>query len=820
MPKRKRKSRYREKHSFQRLQPRTMLASFQLLVAGQTNDEVIEVLVDNELVQTIENVGGDADARQFESYFFETRNDSPSNVQVRFTNDGIVNGEDREVRVHSITIDGERFRTNELDVFFESESDDCHSGFIHSQLLSCSGYFEFQFDDDEPTVVEEPGVEDPGVEEPGDEEPGDDVLTIDGVIRTSDIDSQWSRFDFRTLDDPVIIAGPPTNVDDSPGVVQVRSVSDTSVDLRFKEWRYQDFVHGEETVSWLAISEGRYTTPDGSTWEVGKFDLGQLNQFKTVEFKAAFDNTPYLFLTVQTQNGAPVLVRAENIDLDSFDASLFEEQDFFGTGHVVESVGYLAIDPAAQSGVVNIGGVDLPYQLGREQIGTDPENIAGFAVQLQEEQSLDDETDHAPESVNAFSLSRRHFAQIVGVADIDPVALRQTPLLSSPLSLPPGFELEEVASDDAFALAVGVEIDAQGRQFVANVNGLIYEIVDGQRQDTPFLDIQQEVSNVNFGSGQLTGFTLDPDFVNNGYVYVLYTTTVDGESFGRLTRFTRSSSDPSIVDKTTARHLIGRTADTGFIATDFHSLGDLEFGEDGTLLVSWGDSASNSLDDPSHFNSQNLDVLAGKIFRINAATGRGFATNPFFDGDFSSNRSKVWAYGVRNGFRFTVQPGTGATDLRGNPGRILLADVGRDRFEELNVVERGDNLGWPYFEGPVTFRDGVPVDQTFVAPALAFAHPAARSVTGGVFIQGDNYPEQYRNKFLIADHVVGWIQAVEVHDDGSVEASTFATGIQGITDMFYDPNSGDVFIAGLGRGTIFADGEGLLGLYRLRYVGS
>ena len=333
-----------------------MLASFQLLVAGQTNDEVIEVLVDNELVQTIENVGGDADARQFESYFFETRNDSPSNVQVRFTNDGIVNGEDREVRVHSITIDGERFRTNELDVFFQSESDDCHSGFIHSQLLSCSGYFEFQFDDDEPTVVEEPGVEDPGVEEPGDEEPGDeepgdDVLTIDGVIRTSDIDSQWSRFDFRTLDNPVIIAGPPTNVDDSPGVVQVRNVSDTSVDLRFKEWRYQDFVHGEENVSWLAISEGRYTTPDGSTWEVGKFDLGQLNQFKTVEFKASFDNTPYLFLTVQTQNAAPVLVRAENIDLDSFDASLFEEQDFFGTGHVVESVGYLAIDPAAQSGV-------------------------------------------------------------------------------------------------------------------------------------------------------------------------------------------------------------------------------------------------------------------------------------------------------------------------------------------------------------------------------------------------------------------------------------------------------------------------------------
>ena len=241
MPKRKRKSRYPENHSFQRLEPRNLLASFQLLVAGQSSDEVVEVRVDNELVQTIENVGGDADARQFESHFFQTRNDNPANVQVRFTNDGIVNGEDREVRVHSITIDGERFRTNELDVFFQSESDDCQSGFIHSQLLSCDGYFEFQFDDDQPTVVEEPGDEDPD-----DQEPGVDALTIDGVVRNSVIDSQWSRFDFRTLDNPVIIAGPPTNVDDSPGVVQVRNVSDTGVDLRFKEWRYQDFVHGEE----------------------------------------------------------------------------------------------------------------------------------------------------------------------------------------------------------------------------------------------------------------------------------------------------------------------------------------------------------------------------------------------------------------------------------------------------------------------------------------------------------------------------------------------------------------------------------------------
>ena len=147
-----------------------------------------------------------------------------------------------------------------------------------------------------------------------------------------------------------------------------------------------------------------------------------------------------------------------------------------------------------------------------------------------------------------------------------------------------------------------------------------------------------------------------------------------------------------------------------------------------------------------------------------------------------------------------------------------MGDVGRDRFEELNVVGRGYNLGWPYFEGIVPFREDAPGD-LYVSPALAFAHPGARSVTGGVFIEGDNYPAEFQNKYLIADFVLGWIQAVEVRDDGSVEASTFATGIKGISDMFYDPNSGDIFIAGLGRGSIFGDDEGLRGLYRLRYSG-
>ena len=736
-----------------------MRASFQLTIAGTTNDEIVDVVVDNQLVQTFANVGGDADSRQFVSYVFETPEDDFSAIQIHLINDGVVDGVDRAVRIHSIASEGERFRANDPDVFFgaQVESDDCRTGSAHGQLLECNGFFEFQFDVD--------------------------PQPIDGVLRSAVIDDQYARFNFPTLENPVIIAGPPTNADSSPGVVQLRNVTDTSVDLRFKEWNYLDFDHGEEAIDWLAISEGSYTTADGSRWEVGTFDLELLNEFRTIEFDTSFDTAPELFLTVQTQNAAPVLVRARNISSDSFDASLFEEELTFGSGHIVEKVGYLAIQPGASSGAVNIGGVDVPYLFETAAVGTTSQNIAGFAVQLEEEQSFDEETGHARETVNALALGRRYFAQIIDIRGLDPVVLRQT-TVQTELSLPAGFELEEVASDSFFSVAVAVEIDGEGRQFLADARGVVWEVIDGERSDTPFLDIRDDVSNVNFGEGQLTGFKLDPDFVNNGHFYVLYTTTVDGESFGRLTRFTQSATDPGVADESSARHLLGQTADSGLLAADFHSLGDIEFGEDGSLLVSWGDSASNSPDDPAHFNSQDLNTAAGKIFRINAATGRGFATNPFFDGDFDSTQSKVWAYGIRNGYRFTVEPGSGRAGIQyGDPGRILLGDVGRDRFEELNIVSRGDNLGWPFFEGTLPFRDGLQ-DETLVGPALAFAHPTARSVTGGVFIQGDNYPEEYQGKYLIADFVLGWIKAIEVHEDGTVEATDFATGIQGISDMF------------------------------------
>jgi len=185
-----------------------------------------------------------------------------------------------------------------------------------------------------------------------------------------------------------------------------------------------------------------------------------------------------------------------------------------------------------------------------------------------------------------------------------------------------------------------------------------------------------------------------------------------------------------------------------------------------------------------------------------------------------SIRSKTWAFGIRNGFRLAVQPGSGSTDLRdGNPGRILFGDVGRDRFEELNVVDGGENFGWPYYEGTARFRTGGAL-ATVTDPAAQFVHPQARSVIGGVFVEGDNYPESLQGKYLMADFVVGWIRTFDVQDDGSVVEANFATGLKGIVDMKFDQSTGDVLIAAFGQGTVFGSNEGFVpGIYRLSFNG-
>ncbi len=204
-----------------------------------------------------------------------------------------------------------------------------------------------------------------------------------------------------------------------------------------------------------------------------------------------------------------------------------------------------------------------------------------------------------------------------------------------------------------------------------------------------------------------------------------------------------------------------------YLATDSdtHSIGFLKFGTDGTLFVSNGDGTSYNGLDPRTTRVQDIDNLSGKILRIDPVTGQGVASNPFFNGDPNSNRSKVFAYGLRNPFRFTIDPRTNTP---------FIGDVGWGTWEEVNGGPAGSNFGWPFYEGgrgvsevqgpysslpeaPAFYSAVARGDIRVTAPVIGLRHgfPAeggdgANAVVMGDFYTGSVYP-QYNGALFFTD---------------------------------------------------------------------
>jgi len=308
-------------------------------------------------------------------------------------------------------------------------------------------------------------------------------------------------------------------------------------------------------------------------------------------------------------------------------------------------------------------------------------------------------------------------------------------------AFPPNFYDEPIGDD--WAQAVGIIFAPDDRMFVWEKRGTVWIVENGIKAATPLIDISEEVGDWrDYG---MLGFALDPNFYQNGYIYLLYvvdyhhlihfgTPNYDPganeyfiDTIARLTRYKCNAEDGyRSVDYGTRTVLVGESISTGFpICHQSHGIGSLAFGEDGTLLAGCGDGASyetvdtgtptsgssntclldgiiTEKEDVGAFRSQLVDSLDGKIIRIDPATGDGVSSNPFYDaGAPRSARSRMWVMGLRNEFRFSVRPGTGNSDAAvGDPGSLYIGDVGWGLWEELSIARTGGlNFGWPLFEG-------------------------------------------------------------------------------------------------------------------------
>lgn len=448
-------------------------------------------------------------------------------------------------------------------------------------------------------------------------------------------------------------------------------------------------------------------------------------------------------------------------------------------------------------------------------------------------------------------------------------------------ALPPHFQVVPVPGN--FIVPVCLTFAPDGSLFVVEKPGTV-RLLDpaGALQPELFIDLQAEV-NFDWDRG-LLALALQPNWVPDGgpnsWVYLLYTVSPvppgdnpwngdDKFSFSRLTRYRAVTLPGGAVraDLATRQILLGHQNADGSVPDaiasvhNSHSNGRMFFAPDGSLILSAGEGAHSdakdfggldppgfdnwvhpvtglkgptpALQDVGAFRSQDLRSLAGKVLRIDPATGRGLPSNPFWNGTGASNASRIWALGLRNPFRIAHVPGTGAASPQaGDPGMILIGDVGWGTWEELNLCRTGgENFGWPCFEGfPVvadyqgfSTNDPLKLDchdtpaGVHTSPILAWHHSQPNQLApaglhkdadgnpgggfigacsiGGAIYTGSSYPAEYKGRYFFADYVGRELRTLSFTPGYQVTAvQDFGFDVGGIVDIAPDPLTGDLFL--------------------------
>ncbi len=299
----------------------------------------------------------------------------------------------------------------------------------------------------------------------------------------------------------------------------------------------------------------------------------------------------------------------------------------------------------------------------------------------------------------------------------------------------PGLVQVEVAPDDS------------SRMFALQRDGHIQAFVNDRNTDvqTTALDLSDRVGST--GEMGLLGMAFHPNYANNGYIYVNYTVgTVAFRTF--ISRFTRNAENPNLFDLESEVVVLEFEQ-----PTDIHNGGQLAFGPDGYLYVAVGDGGSGG--DPLN-NAQNLGNLLGSILRIDVNPSDNGKTydiphdNPFVD-NAAGWREEIWAYGLRNPWRFSFDHYDGQT-------RLWAGDVGQGRIEEVNLIEPGLNYGWRLVEGDLCYNPSLECPtENIQMPFFQYDHSAGdRSITGGLVYRGDQEPLLF-GRYVYADFISGRI---------------------------------------------------------------
>jgi glucose/arabinose dehydrogenase len=283
--------------------------------------------------------------------------------------------------------------------------------------------------------------------------------------------------------------------------------------------------------------------------------------------------------------------------------------------------------------------------------------------------------------------------------------------------------------------------DGSGRLFVLEQPGTVRIIQGGLLLADPFLDIHSQVGSQGSEQG-LLGIVFDPAYSQTGYFYVNYTNKGGNTVIARF----KVSSNPNLADPASEVHILD-------VQQPYpnHNGGQLAFGPDGFLYIGLGDGGSQG--DP-HGNGQSVQTLLGKLLRIDVHQGSPYAIpagNPFVDG---GGRPEIWAYGLRNPWRFYFDPLTHG---------LYIADVGQNLWEEIDYVPPNYtgpaiNFGWNCREGLHVYKDcTAPAGSAFGDPVWEYNHSAGGcAIISGLVYHGKALPGM-DGVYLFGDYCSGLV---------------------------------------------------------------
>lgn len=301
-------------------------------------------------------------------------------------------------------------------------------------------------------------------------------------------------------------------------------------------------------------------------------------------------------------------------------------------------------------------------------------------------------------------------------------------------------KLQLVSNVPEIPVELNTPADNSGRAFITDNKGKIWILKNDSVLPKPFFNLYEKIGKQDKSSlvGMVFSVAFHPQYATNHKFYVCYNApskphTDDSKIV--VSEFLCEKNNPDQADLQSEQKVLelkGKVVQ--------NNGAQIAFGPDGYLYISVGDESAN--DTTYQYHAQNLQYLNGKLLRIdvNKTPYAIPSDNPFIH--IKNARPEIWAYGFRKLWHFSFDPHTGL---------LFGGDVGQNRVEEIDIVKKGLDYGWPVMEGDSAFQKSDQMNETaFAAPITTYSHKTGICVIGGNCYYGDEIP-QLKNKYFFAD---------------------------------------------------------------------